>query len=64
MKAATIIISILLISALFLTACQKSVDKEGLEETGGLDKTQEETPIAEGDVDIIADDEVVIGELI
>ncbi len=67
MKAATIIISILLISALFLTACQKSVDKEGLEGTGKageLDKTQGETPMAEEDIDIIAEDEVDIGDLI
>ena len=63
MKLATIFISILLLSALFMTACQERpvepiVDKEPVAPT----ETPSE-PVVE-DVELVTEDEVDIGELI
>ena len=65
MKIATLIISILLISALFLTACQQAPvdDGEATQTTPTGDSTEEAVEGAE-DIDIIAEDEIEIGELI
>ena len=64
MKLATIFISILIVSAIFLTACQEqAVEPKG---DGGVPKVEDTTPvepIAE-DINIVTEDEVDIGELI
>lgn len=61
MKLATIIIGLLLISALFLTACQETKVED--DSTGQEEELQGESP--EGsDIDLVSDDEVEIGELI
>ena len=64
MRIATIFISLLLISALFLTACQQP-DVEDVPSTTKKAVIPEDTePSVAGDVDIVAEDEVDIGELV
>ncbi len=61
LKLATIIISILLISVL-ITACQPAVEPV---DTGKAEEVTEPTGLEEAeDIDIIAEDEIDIGELI
>ena len=66
-KTVTIILSIILVSAILLTACQSKVGESDLlgdksdESAGTATSGADGTP---ADIDLVAEDEVEIGELI
>jgi len=64
MKLATIIIGLLLISALFLTACQQPPVDDAQKAKISTETQQTPQTALPEDVDLVAADEVSVGEMI